>query len=151
MSSFVKPEWVHLDRTLTSKDAMLDFLSKRASELGISKNEQKTRTAFNLREEEGGTGLVDGFVIPHAKDDSIESAAVLVVRSNGTIDDWAMLDDSRAFVAIGLLVPGAEAGTTHLKLLARIAEMLLDEDVRQFISTSTNPTEIATMLNDRLG
>ena len=40
---------------------------------------------------------------------------------------WDTMDGAPVNVAIALLIPGAQAGTTHLKILSKVAEALMDE------------------------
>lgn len=83
--------------------------------------------AFLAREAEGTTGMMEGFAIPHAKSDAITEAAVIVVKDDSGVTGWDTMDGAPVNVAIALLIPGAQAGTTHLKILSKVAEALMDE------------------------
>ena len=86
--------------------------------------------AFLAREAEGSTGMMEGFAIPHAKSDAITDAAVIVVKDDSGVTGWDTMDGAPVNVAIALLIPGAQAGTTHLKILSKVAEALMDEGFR---------------------
>ena len=60
------------------------------------------------------------------------------------------MDGAPVNVAIALLIPGAQAGTTHLKILSKVAEALMDEDFRATVKGSTDAAEIAKTINARL-
>ena len=106
--------------------------------------------AFLAREAEGTTGMMEGFAIPHAKSDAITEAAVIVVKDESGVTGWDTMDGAPVNVAIALLIPGAQAGTTHLKILSKVAEALMDEDFRATVKGSTDAAEIAKTINARL-
>ena len=74
--------------------------------------------------------MMEGFAIPHAKSDAITEADVIVVKDESGVTGWDTMDGAPVNVAIALLIPGAQAGTTHLKILSKVAEALMDEDFR---------------------
>ncbi|MBS5735409.1 MAG: PTS sugar transporter subunit IIA [Collinsella intestinalis] len=150
MKEFVKPAQVLLDLDCTTKDEVLSLLSDKALELGITDDRDAVKAAFDAREEEGSTGMMDGFSVPHAKTDAIKDAAVIVTRFVAPIADWESIDGTEITVGIALLVPDAEAGSTHIALLAQIARALMDEGFREVIRTATEPSQVSELINDRL-
>ena len=94
--------------------------------------------------------MMDGFSVPHAKTDAIKDAAVIVTRFVAPIADWESIDGTEITVGIALLVPDAEAGSTHIALLAQIARALMDEGFREVIRTATEPSQVSELINDRL-
>lgn len=150
MSEFMQASHVFLDNPATTVEEVLSFLSEKAVELGIADDAAAVLDAFHKREEEGSTGMVNGFSIPHAKSTAIKSAAVIVVKFSGEIADWETMDEEKVKTAISLLVPGAEAGTTHLKLLSKVAVMLMQEDFRSSVVSSSDPEAIAALINKNL-
>lgn len=150
MKEFVKPAQVLLDLDCTTKDEVLSLLSDKALELGITDDRDAVKAAFDAREEEGSTGMMDGFTVPHAKTDAIKDAAVIVTRFVAPIADWESIDGTEITVGIALLVPDAEAGSTHIALLAQIARALMDEGFREAIRTATESSQVSELINDRL-
>ena len=150
MKEFVKPAQVLLDLDCTTKDEVLSLLSDKALELGITDDRDAVKAAFDAREEEGSTGMMDGFAVPHAKTDAIKDAAFIVTRVVAPNADWESIDGTEITVGIALLVPDAEAGSTHIALLAQIARALMDESFREVIRTATEPSQVSELINDRL-
>ena len=150
MSDFMQASHVFLDNPAATVEEALTFLSEKAVELGIADDASAVLDAYHKREEEGSTGMVNGFSIPHAKSDAIKSASVIVVKFANEIDDWETMDEEKIKIAISLLVPGAEAGTTHLKLLSKVAVMLMQEDFRETVKASSDPEAIAALINENL-
>lgn len=149
-ADFVKVENVFVAEDFASRDEALSFVSNQAVKAGIAGDADAVMNAFLAREAEGTTGMMEGFAIPHAKSDAINEAAVIVVKDESGVTGWDTMDGAPVNVAIALLIPGAQAGTTHLKILSKVAEALMDEDFRATVKGSTNAAEIAKTINARL-
>lgn len=147
---FVKVENVFVAEDFASRDEALSFVSNQAAKAGIASDADAVMNAFLAREAEGTTGMMEGFAIPHAKSDAINEAAVIVVKDESGVTGWDTMDGAPVNVAIALLIPGAQAGTTHLKILSKVAEALMDEDFRATVKGSTDAVEIAKTINARL-
>ncbi len=149
-ADFVKVENVFVAEDFASRDEALSFVSNQAVKAGVASDADAVMNAFLAREAEGTTGMMEGFAIPHAKSDAITVAAVIVVKDDSGVTGWDTMDGAPVNVAIALLIPGAQAGTTHLKILSKVAEALMDEDFRATVKGSTNAAEIAKTINARL-
>lgn len=149
-ADFVKVENVFVAEDFSSRDEALSFVSNQAVKAGIASDADAVMNAFLAREAEGTTGMMEGFAIPHAKSDAITEAAVIVVKDESGVTGWDTMDGAPVNVAIALLIPGAQAGTTHLKILSKVAEALMDEDFRATVKGSADAAEIAKTINDRL-
>lgn len=149
-ADFVKVENVFVAEDFASRDEALSFVSNQAVKAGIANDADAVMNAFLAREAEGTTGMMEGFAIPHAKSDAITEAAVVVVKDESGVTGWDTMDGAPVNVAIALLIPGAQAGTTHLKILSKVAEALMDEDFRATVKGSTDAAEIAKTINARL-
>ena len=149
-ADFVKVENVFVAEDFTSRDEALSFVSNQAVKAGIASDADAVMNAFLAREAEGTTGMMEGFAIPHAKSDAITEAAVIVVKDESGVTGWDTMDGAPVNVAIALLIPGAQAGTTHLKILSKVAEALMDEGFRATVKGSTDAAEIAKTINARL-
>ena len=149
-SDFVKVENVFVAEDFASRDEALSFVSNQAVKAGVAGDADAVMNAFLAREAEGTTGMMEGFAIPHAKSDAITEAAVIVVKDESGVTGWDTMDGAPVNVAIALLIPGAQAGTTHLKILSKVAEALMDEDFRATVKDSTDAAQIAKTINARL-
>lgn len=147
MSDMIASTNVFLNVEAKSVDDVLEFLSGKAVELGYADDKAAVLASFKHREELGSTGMADGFAIPHAKDDAIKHPGILVAKLAGDVA-WKSTDDVPVTTAIGLLMPGAEAGTTHLLVLAKVSSMLMHEDARKKIAESDDPAAIAAVIAD---
>ena len=149
-ADFVKVENVFVAEDFASRDEALSFVSNQAVKARLANDADAVMNAFLAREAEGTTGMMEGFAIPHAKSDAITEAAVIVVKDESGVTGWDTMDGAPVNVAIALLIPGAQAGTTHLKILSKVAEALMDEDFRATVKDSTDAAQIAKTINARL-
>lgn len=149
-ADFVKVENVFVAENFASRDEALSFVSNQAVKAGVADDADAVMNAFLAREAEGSTGMMEGVAIPHAKSDAITDAAVIVVKDDSGVTGWDTMDGAPVNVAIALLIPGAQAGTTHLKILSKVAEALMDEGFRATVKGSTDAAEIAKTINARL-
>lgn len=146
MSQFVTEKSVFVNQNLESREALLRFVSDKAAEFGITDNADAVYDAFMAREAMGETGMTDGFAVPHAKTDAIKCAAVIVVKNNRALE-WPSFDDKPVDVAISLLVPDGEAGTTHIKLLSKTAVLLMREEFKNLVRGTDDRKAIADAIN----
>ena len=78
--------------------------------------------------------------------DAIKRAAVIVVKNNRALE-WPSFDDKPVDVAISLLVPDGEAGTTHIKLLSKTAVLLMREEFKNLVRSTDDRKAIADAIN----
>ncbi|EOI02693.1 PTS system, fructose subfamily, IIA component [Enterococcus moraviensis ATCC BAA-383] len=140
---------VFINIELDTKASALQFLAESAQKLRLTTDSSAVLTSFDDREKEGSTGMMDGFAIPHAKNATITEASVLIVKTKNPIE-WDSLDGKPTEVIIALLIPEQEAGTTHLKLLSKVARLLMNSEFKQQIKQLDSETEIAEYVNQRL-
>lgn len=146
MSEFVQPSHVYLDNPATTVDEVLRFLSDAAVSDGYATDSDKVFEAFKAREEEGTTGMMGGFAIPHAKCADITEPSVAVVKFSGEVE-WATMDGKPVRCAIALLIPDNGAQVGQLRLLSRVAVMLMDEGFREKALAASDRQQIADLIN----
>lgn len=149
MAEFITPSQVFLDVPVADVDAALAFIAAKAAELGITDDEQAVLAGLKAREADGSTGMQAGFAIPHCKNAAVKDASVIVVKFADDVD-WKSMDGAPINMAISLLVPDSEAGTTFLKMLSKVAVMLMDNEFRTAILATEDPAEMAAIVNGRM-
>ena len=127
---FVSANQVTIGYTAASREDALHYLSDQAVELGFADDASAVETAFMARENEATPGV----------------AVLKLVEPV----EWPSFDGVPVDVALALYVPAGEAGTTHLRLLSKAAVMLMDAGFRDKVRASTDPVEIAELINSGL-
>lgn len=146
MTDILSPTSVDLAIDAASRDDALAAIAAFARRLGVTDDEAGVAEELRRRESESTTGLLDGIAIPHAKHASVQRPAILVAGFVTPIE-WESLDGQPVVRAISLMIPEAEAGTTHLRLLSKVAETLIDDDVRQALLAASESAEIVALLS----
>lgn len=140
---------IFIGETMATKEDVLKFLAEKAVCLGIASNQETVFDSFLFREEEGTTGMLDGFAIPHAKSQVIVEASLLIVKLKTGID-WDSLDGKPTKVVIAMLIPEVEAGTTHLKLLSQVAKLLMKTEFKETLVRLQDTEEIAAYMQKKM-
>ncbi|MFV0252749.1 MAG: PTS sugar transporter subunit IIA [Beutenbergiaceae bacterium] len=138
-------ENIRLGVTAADKTQALASLASFAVERGYASDADGVQAGMQEREELTSTALMAGIAIPHAKVAAVLSSALLVQRFDADVD-WG---DQPVRVTLAMLVPQAEAGSTHLQLLAQVSRALIDEDLQQLLNTG-DAQEIFAALSARL-
>lgn len=149
MSGFVSEENILLNQQATTKEEALRTISDAAARLGIADDADAVYAAFLAREEIDKTGMIDGFAVPHCKTDAVKSAAVIIFKNAQPVE-WPSLDDKPVDIAMALLIPDSEAGTTHLRLLSKAAMLLMDDNFKSKLRESDDAADLAATLNVEL-
>ncbi len=149
MSGFVSEENILLKQQATTKEEALRTISDAAARIGVADDADAVYAAFLAREEIDKTGMVDGFAVPHCKTDAVKSAAVIIFKNAQPVE-WPSLDDKPVDIAMALLIPDSEAGTTHLRLLSKAAMLLMDDNFKSKLRESDDAADLAATLNVEL-
>lgn len=136
---------IRLNVAAGDKTQALGSLASFAVERGYATDAAGVLTGMLEREALTSTALMAGIAIPHAKVDAVLSSALLIQRFSSDID-WG---DQPVRVTLAMLVPEAEAGSTHLQLLAQVSRALIDDDLQQLLNTGSEQ-EIFEAMNARL-
>ena len=96
------------------------------------------------RERLGSTGLGHGVAIPHGRIKGLKAPMAAIFRLASPIGFDAP-DELPVSLMIFLLVPEA-ATQKHLEILAEIAEMLSDTELREKLVASTSSTEVFDLI-----
>lgn len=147
MSEYISASQIFLDNPATTVDEVLEFLSKKAVEFGLSDDEDAVLAAFKAREAMGTTGMQGGFAIPHCKSEAVKDAAIYAVKFAGDVE-WDSLDGKPIKMALALFAPD---GDVHLTLLSTVAGMLTDEAFRSKLLDAADADAIAAIINQGMG
>ncbi|MGM0218029.1 fructose PTS transporter subunit IIA [Enterococcus sp. AZ126] len=147
--ALLNAQHVFIEIPVETKEAVFQFLAQNAQDLQITTNNSVVLESFNDRETQGSTGMMDGFAIPHAKSSAIDEASILIVKTKNSIE-WDSLDGKPIEVIIALLIPEQEVGTTHLKLLSKVARLLMKDEFKAQLKLLESAVEIAEYVNQQL-
>ncbi|MDQ0360297.1 PTS sugar transporter subunit IIA [Breznakia pachnodae] len=96
------------------------------------------------RESEVSTGFIKGIAIPHTQSKHVKRTSISIAKCEEKIF-WETLDDEPVQLIFLICVPLHESGT-HLKILAKIAEMLTEEEICVELTQANTTEELLTII-----
>ena len=100
--------------------------------------------ALLMREAEGSTGAGRGVALPHARLPGLDRMRAVFVRLETPVD-FAAVDDQPVDLLFALFAP-ADAGSEHLRALARVSRLLRQNEVRQHLRQAHTADALYAML-----
>ena len=126
----IKTCYVDLDVLIKNKTDLLKYASSECYKAGLIDNEDDFYNSLLKREEEITTAIGKQIAIPHAIGSFVKESFVYFIRLKHPIDFNAIdKENVRLFFVIGT---AEDKKDKHLKVLSRIAKLLLSED-KKFI------------------
>ncbi|MBC1435025.1 PTS transporter subunit EIIA [Listeria rocourtiae] len=142
-------ELIFLDQNFQNREEVFQFLAQKLFENGKVSNKEEYLKAIYEREEISATGFENGLAIPHGKSTTVREAAFAVLRLNKPLDNYPSLDpDNKVDIIFMMAIPSAEAGNTHLDVLAKLATLLNDSDYIQKFRAASSVEEILSLLSE---
>lgn len=144
IGDIITPDRVELLGDVNSKKRALEEISRLLA-AGTSALEADVILASLVsREKLGSTGLGGGVAIPHGRMRGIEDSVGAFIRVNEGLD-YEASDGEKVDMIFGLLVP-QDCNEEHLKVLAHLAEMFLDEGFCAKARATTDPKVLHELL-----
>lgn len=136
---------IAINCNLNTKKEVIDFLIDKLYAEGKIGSKEEFLKAVMEREALSETGISEGLAIPHGKSDTVKEAAFAVARVNRPVSDWESLEEGNEVTLIFLLaIPSAQAGSTHLELLAELMTKAQDEE---FLNALKNAKTVEELYN----
>ena len=143
LSSLLTPLDVLLDLDAPTKSRALHEAARFiATRHGLNKTD--IHSSLAAREKVGSTGLGFGIAIPHARVSGLSRPIAAFVRMKSPIDFGAP-DEKPVSDMLVLLVP-PEVADEHLQLLAGVAEMFSDRNLRERLRTRADAAAVHALL-----
>ncbi|MEQ1674829.1 MAG: PTS IIA-like nitrogen regulatory protein PtsN [Candidatus Nitrotoga sp.] len=145
IGKILSPENVILDNESTSKKRIFERVGL------LFENSQKIARSqvfdsLFAREKLGSTGLGHGVAIPHGRIKGLRDAATAFVKTQTPIP-FDSPDGQPVNLIFVLLVPD-RATDLHLQLLGELAQMFSDENFREQLQNTNDPTVIHQLFTE---
>ncbi len=134
LSDLLTPDRVEVHCCVGSRKRLLEHLTEL---LTRGREDVKPKKVFQIlvdRERLGSTGIGHGVALPHGRVEGLERALGAFVVLDEALD-YDALDGEPVRLAFGLLVP-AEATEEHLRILARLARLFNDSQLRRDLTAA---------------
>lgn len=130
----------------TTKESIIENLAKALSTYGKLKDVDTYIKAVKEREKEITTGFGGGIAIPHGKSDAVRESCFMFAKLKNKVD-WKSMDQQPVDMVFLLAIPNQEAGTTHLRLLSKIAVAIMEPNFVEDLRNADTIEEINTIIN----
>lgn len=131
---------IQVDVDVKDRDDALKYLADFAVQNNLATDAAKVLASYKQREQEGSTGMTEGFAIPHAQSAAINKSAMIILKLKKPID-WQSLDGQKIDTVISFLIPEVDSNS-HLKYLSNTAKLLTHEDFIASLKKADTPEEI---------
>ncbi|RJX45814.1 PTS fructose transporter subunit IIA [Streptococcus agalactiae] len=140
---------IRVDVDIPLKKDVFAYLAGLVVENGYADDTDQVYKSLLSREEEGTTGMMDGFAIPHAKSQAVIKPCIAVLKLKNGVE-WESMDGKLIDSVIALFIPETEVGSTHLTYLSKIARILMKNDFKNDFKEAHEIEEIETIFNKYL-
>ncbi|WP_020174709.1 PTS sugar transporter subunit IIA [Methyloferula stellata] len=139
----IKPEQVLIVPRANDKEQLLRDLAQRAAS-ELKKDVAAILQPLLARESLGSTGLGQGFALPHARIEGIDSFFCLFAKLAKPVP-FEAVDDKPVDLVFLLLIP-ANAGSDHLTALAAISRHLRDKTFMENLRKAKTPGALYSLI-----
>lgn len=140
----ITPDLVDLDLQAADRHEAARVLAQRLATAGRVSDLEGFLADVRARETQMPTGIEGGIGIPHARSAYVTTATLGFGRSSAGVDFGA--GDGPAHL-IFLIAAPAEAGDTHLSILASLARRLVHTSFREALRQAATPQEVVDLVN----
>ena len=147
ISDLLIKERINLNLQSRDKKSVIREIAKLHDNTGVLTDYEGYVGALNAREEQSSTALEEGIAIPHAKTKYVKQPALAMGRSTEGID-YESMDGEPSHLFFMIAAP-AGADNTHIETLARLTQLLLDDDFRISLEKAETPDEVLDIINKK--
>lgn len=148
LKQITSEQLIAIDCDFKTKQEVIRFLVDKLYEADKISSKEQFLADVMAREALSETGISDGVAIPHGKSDAVRTASFAFARMKKPVADWESLDEDNQVTLVFLLaIPTAEAGSTHLDLLAALMGHTQDEAFLNKLQCASSPAEIYEILD----
>lgn len=146
LTDFLTTDRIACDVNAHSKKRALEELSELISHDQSSISATDIFDCLLSRERLGSTGVGFGVAIPHGRlKDSDHTTAALIQLNHGI--DFDAVDNQPVDLLFALVVPD-KATEEHLKILALLAAMFKEDELRDRLREAKNPEDIMQLVRE---
>lgn len=135
------PEYVLLTSHASSKAAIISEIIAQLTSI----DPDQAMEVIMAREHLGSTGIGHGIAIPHGRVPDLNVPLVAMARHTEGVD-FDAVDGRPVHIIVLLLVPD-NTDKAHLELLAHLARLLHQQDVREAIMHADTPETMSSLFS----
>ena len=129
---------IALDEALTDQEQIISCLVELQATHGNITDKDAYKKALYAREAEGSTYVDNGITVPHAKTNVVTRPSLAALRLSSPVQ-YNAEDDGTTDLLFAIAAP--ENGSLHVDMLARMMQMLMNEDFVEKLKAAKTPAE----------
>ena len=129
---------IALDEALQTQEEILSRLVELQATHGNITDKDAYKKALYAREAEGSTYVDNGITVPHAKTNVVTRPSLAALRLSSPVQ-YNAEDDGTTDLLFAIAAP--ENGSLHVDMLARMMQMLMNEDFVAKLKAAKTPAE----------
>ncbi|MDP4097833.1 fructose-specific PTS transporter subunit EIIC [Paenibacillus sp. P96] len=147
ITDLMMKETMIMDLQATTKEAAIDELIASLAASGRINDPVLFKEMILKREGESSTGIGNGIGMPHAKTKAVNEPTVVFAKSSKGVE-YESLDGEPAKLFFMIAAPEG-AGNTHLRTLAALSRLLIDNDFIDQLMNTRTPDEVTALFDAR--
>ncbi len=146
ITDLLKKQSIEIGVSAKDKNAVIEKLVTLHDKSGNLKDRAAYKEGILKREEMGTTAIGMGTAIPHAKSDAVKSPALSAI----TVPDGVDYDspDGKPCQLI-FMIAATQDGDVHLEVLARLMQMLMDEEFTAKLKSAKTDREFLKLIDEK--
>ena len=137
---------IALDAALSTRDEILDKLVTLQATHGNITDTAAYKKALLAREDEASTYVDNGITVPHARTSCVTRPSLAALRLVEPVQ-YNPEDDGKTDLLFAIAAP--ENGSLHMDMLARLMQMLMNEEFVQTLRDAKTPADCLQAIDDR--
>lgn len=136
---------IALNVEVNSKDETIDCLIDLMAQSEKISDKAEYKKGILAREALSTTGIGDGIAIPHAQVPAVRKPGLAAITIKNGVD-YGSLDGNPVYLAFMIAAP-EDGGNLHLKALAKLSTLLLNEEFRQALINAQTEKEFLEIID----
>lgn len=137
---------VALNVSVKSKDETIDYMVDLMDKAQRITSKEEYKKGIYAREALSTTGIGEGIAIPHAQVASVKKPGLAAITIKDGVD-YQSLDGNPVYLAFMIAAP-ENAGNLHLQALAKLSQLLMDEDFRKALLQAKTSEEFIQIIDE---
>lgn len=135
---------IALDEAQQDRSQIIDRLVELQATHGNIKDKEAYKKGLYAREDEGSTYVDNGITVPHAKCDCVTRPSLAALRLSTPVQ-YNAEDDGKTDLLFAIAAP--RNGSLHVDMLARMMQMLMNEDFVEKLRTAKTPADFLAAID----
>ena len=135
---------IELDSAASNRDEILSRLVELQATHGNITDTEAYKKALYAREDEASTYVDNGITVPHAKTNVVTRPSLAALRLSTPVQ-YNAEDDGKTDLLFAIAAP--ENGSLHVDMLARMMQMLMNEDFVEKLKAARTPAEFLALID----